>query len=163
MAKTWDEAVKTALEIYLHRDNYAYFYGAKGQVLTDDLMTYLWNAEPKYFAKYNETDRKRIFNYSRGKIGGDCSWFVGKCIGDMTWSGGIWSKCYDINPDVFKGVAGSVVYKPGHIGIDIGYGFYLHTPSELHTVELGRFKEWTVDWNWCGKHSYIDYNGADNR
>lgn len=161
--KTWDEIIKKALEMFLHSDTYAYFYGAKGQVLTDNLMEYLWNTEPEYFKKYTDADKKRIFAYSRGKIGYDCSGFIGYLFGDMTWSAGIWEHCYDKTDNVYEGVAGSVVYKPGHIGVDIGYGYYLHMPSEMHSVCLGRFKENTVDWKGSGKHRYIVYTGADNR
>lgn len=159
----WDDVIKEALEMFLHSTNYAYFYGAKGVILTDITMNYLWNAEPAYFSKYDEAMKKRIFNYSRGKIGFDCSGFVGKLVKDMTWSGGIWEHCYDKKTNLYLGDAGSIVYKPGHIGIDIGYGYYLHMPSELHSVELGRFLENTVDWRGCGKHDNVDYTGANNR
>jgi hypothetical protein len=32
------QAIKRGLDAYRHRDRYAYFYGAKGQVLTDATM-----------------------------------------------------------------------------------------------------------------------------
>lgn len=166
MAKTkikWDDAIKTALDMLEHADKYAYFYGAKGAELTDYVMNYLWNSEPVYFSRYNEQQKKEIFDYSRGKIGFDCSGFVGKCVDDMTWSRGIWDHCYDKKVDVFQGVAGSIVYRTGHIGIDIGYGFYLNMGRELHSVELGRFKEHIISWEGCGKHYNIDYTGANNR
>lgn len=35
--------------MFYHRDEYAYFYGAKGQVLTDEVMNTLISLEPAYF------------------------------------------------------------------------------------------------------------------
>lgn len=161
--KTWDNAVKQGLSIYLHKDNYAYFYGAKGQVLTDAVMESLWNAYPSHFGKYNASEKKKIFNYSRGKIGYDCSGFVGKCVDDMVYSGALIEHCPVKAPSLAEGVAGSVVWKPGHVGIDIGYGFYLHFPSEMNTCTMGRFVENTIPWEKSGQHGNIDYTGADAR
>jgi len=53
MAKSWFQVVKDAIQMYKDRDKYAYFYGAKGQVLTKKVMENLWNAEPGYFKKYS--------------------------------------------------------------------------------------------------------------
>lgn len=161
--KKWDDVIKVALDMLEHSDKYAYFYGAKGQRLTDAVMEALWKAEPVYFSRYNAQQKAAIFEYSRGKIGFDCSGFVGKCVGDMTWSRGIWDHCYDKKTDVYQGVAGSIVYKTGHIGLDIGYGFFIHMGREMYSVELGRFKENTVKWEGCGKHRNVDYAGANNR
>lgn len=162
--KTWDEVVKAALEIHLHKDQYAYFYGAKGQVLTDAVMNALWNAEPKYFKKYTAAQKKAIFDYSRGKIGLDCSGFTARVTGCNTWSGEQWNRCTNKKTDLALGPAGSLLYFPGHVGLDIGYGYYLHFPSEGKSCELGRFKENTCPWTGTGMLTgYIDYNGATNR
>lgn len=162
--KTWDEVIKDALAIHLHKDKYAYFYGAKGQVLTDSVMEALWQAEPAYFKRYSAAQKKAIFDYSRGKIGYDCSGFVGAVTGCMMYSGAQWDKCTVRSTNLAKGPAGSLLYKPSHVALDIGYGYFLHFPSEMHSCELGRIKENTVPWTGTGMLTgYIDYTGATNR
>ena len=159
----WYDAIKTALYILLHASDYAYFFGAKGQVLTDSVMEALWNAYPNHFSRYTAAEKKRIFNYSRGKIGYDCSGFVGKCVGDMVYSGALIEHCPVKARTIAEGVAGSIVWKQGHVGLDIGYGFYVHFPAELHSCELGRFSENKVPWERSGQHKNLDYTGADAR
>lgn len=162
--KTWDEVIKYALAYHLHKENYAYFYGAKGQVLTDDAMNRLWAAEPGYFSRYSDGQKRMIFDWSRGKVGLDCSGFIAKITGCNTYSGAIIGKCTQISTDISSGVAGSILWRPGHVGIDIGYGYYLHFPSELHSCELGRIREDTISWEKTGLLTpYIDYKGADAR
>ena len=159
----WYDVIKEALRMLQHKDEYAYFYGAKGQILTDAVMEALWQAYPEHFSRYTAADKKRIFDYSRGKIGYDCSGFVGMCVGDMVYSGALIEHCNYIAPSLADGVAGSILYKPGHVGLDIGYGFYLHMPTEGHSCELGRIREMVVPWTKSGQHRNVDYTGADAR
>lgn len=167
MAKrTWDRAIKNGLLAYVNRENYAYFYGAKGEVLTDEVMDRLWKEYPSYFSQYTLSEKKRIYNYSRGKIGYDCSGFTGYvCTGDKSYSTAQMENCnYVTTPPL--GVAGSILYSTfnntgRHCGIDIGYGYFLHMPKEMSTIELGRI----ADFNWevSGESKFIDYTGATNR
>jgi len=163
MSKTWDEVVKKAIEIYLHKEEYVYFYGAKGERMTDETMNALIEAEPGFFSKYS-TSQIRIFkDGARGKIGLDCSGFVALCSGVNTWSGGLIDACHDISSDVYQGVAGSLLWLPGHVGIDIGYGYGLDFPRMGSTCELFRHTEGRRAWQKCGKLNAVDYEGADNR
>lgn len=161
--KTWDEVVKKALEVYLHREEYAYWYGAKGQVMTDSTMNALIAAEPEFFSKFTPYQIRQFKDYARGKIGLDCSGFVALCTGINTWSGGLWEACNERYPSVYDGVAGSLLYMPGHVGLDIGYGYGLDFPRMGATCELFRHKERERSWTGCGKLTGIDYSGADNR
>ena len=161
--RTWDEVVKKALEVYLHRDEYAYWYGAKGQVLTDSTMRALIAAEPEFFSKYSNAQIRQFMDFARGKIGLDCSGFVALCTGINTWSGGLWDRCYDRSSDVYQCVAGGLLWRPGHCAVDIGYGYGLDFPRQGSTCELFRHKEGKRDWTGCGKLSGIDYSGSDNR
>lgn len=161
--KMWFDAVKVALDIMNHRDKYAYFFGAKGEILTDEVMERLWRQYPEHFSRYTAAEKKKIFDYSRGKIGLDCSGFAGLCVDDMVYSGALIDHCPVKARTIADGVAGSVVWKQGHVGLDIGYGFYLHFPGEMRTCELGRFIENTVPWTRSGQHRNIDYTGADAR
>lgn len=162
--KTWEQVIKDGLYYLVHSDRYAYFYGAKGQRLTDAEMNYLWSAEPDYFKKYDEAAKKKIFDYSRGKIGFDCSGFIGIITGCRTWSGAIWTRCTDKSENLFSGPAGSILWKPGHVALDIGYGYFIHFPSEMHSCEMGRISENLNFFQGTGLLSaYIDYKGADTR
>ena len=91
--------------MYVNRDAYAYFYGAKGQVLTDQVMTNLWNAEPAYFRRYTAEQKNQIFNNSRGKIGYDCSGFACKVTGETGYSASIYAK-RTVETSLAEGVAG---------------------------------------------------------
>lgn len=164
--RKWDDVIKDALCKYLHRDEYAYFYGAKGQKLTWAVMENLWNTYYNSYFKerYSEKDKADIFSFSCGKIGYDCSGFITAITGCSADSYSIFAKCTGKSTDLSKGVAGSLLWKPSHIGIDIGYGYYLHMGREKFSVELGRLNEKTVDWQKCGQlTSYIDYEGSNNR
>ena len=70
---TYKDIVNAAASLYANRNKYCYFYGAKNVVLTDERMNALWDAEPGYFSRYTKTQKESIFNYSRGKVGLDCS------------------------------------------------------------------------------------------
>ena len=159
---TYYEVIKKALRMLYESGKYAYFYGAKGQVLTDETMNALISAEPTYFAKYTTQQLEEIKAYSRGKIGYDCSGFVSAVVGVENYSTGHYHAGAEKTTPLL-GTEGNGLYttfggKGRHVGIDIGYGFFLHMPSEMHTVTLGRI----ADYNW--EHSFhfanVDYKGA---
>ena len=159
----WDDVIKEALSILQNSTKYAYFYGAKGEILTDEVMNRLLVQYASYFKKYTAAQIRQIKDYSRGKIGYDCSGFVGHCVKDMVYSGALIQHCPVIAPTLADGVAGSILWMNGHVGLDIGYGYFLHFPSEMHTCELGRIKEGKVPWTKSGQHRNVDYTGADAR
>lgn len=162
--QTWDAVIKQALSKLEHADQYAYFYGAKGEVLTWNVMNRLWNAEPEYFKRYSERERADIFAYSFGKVGYDCSGFISAITGCYADSASIFARCTGKTDDLSKGVAGSLLWMPAHIGIDIGYGYFVHCGKEMHSIEIGRLSEKIIKWQKCGQlTSYIDYTGASNR
>lgn len=167
-------AIQRGLDAYRNRAAYAYFYGAKGQVLTDAVMDALINAEKDYFSKYTAEQIRQIKNNSRGKIGYDCSGFVGwVCTGDRQWSTGQINNCSLITTPR-DGVAGSLLYttfggKGRHIGLDIGYGFCLDMGYEStdaavregrDSVRLTRISE--TAWEKSGRSRVLDYTGASN-
>ena len=167
------EAIKRGLNMYRHRAQYAYFYGAKGQRLTRQVMQNLIAAEPGYFSKYTKEQLEQIMRNSEGKIGYDCSGFVGECTGDRQWSTGQINNCSLITTPR-DGVAGSILYttfegRGRHIGIDIGYGYALDTGYEStdavvaannHSIRLTRISE--TAWEKSGRTRLLDYTGATN-
>lgn len=167
MAKrTWDRAIKNGLQAYVTRTNYAYFYGAKGEMLTDVVMDRLVSEYPDYFKQYTKSELQKIYNYSRGKIGYDCSGFTGwLCTGDKNYSTQQLNNCKVVTTPAL-GVAGSLLYTTfggtgRHCGLDIGYGYFLHMPKEMHTIELDRIADFR--WEESGESKYLDYTGATNR
>ena len=164
LMRTWDQVIKDALYYHLHKDDYAYFYGAKGEKLTDSVMDYLIAAEPEYWKRYDEATMKKIRKYSKNKIGFDCSGFIARVTGCNAWSGSIWQRCTHKSTDMYSGPAASILWKEGHVALDIGYGYFLHFPSELHSCELGRISETGDFFKGTGMlTSFINYEGATNR
>ena len=153
--------LRRAYNLYLNRDNICYFYGAKGQVMTDAAMDALIKAEPEYFAQYSEDEIKKIRKYSKGKIGYDCSGFVGACVGVMEWSGALWSHC--VNKTTVKQCkAGSILYRKGHVGIDLGYGMAMDVPKEMHSIEIFRNSPSDRKFTGAGEYYLYDYSEANN-
>lgn len=154
---SWTTVVKNGLNMLVHSGEYAYFYGAKGEKLDRETMERLYTTYQNRYAGWSTDEKERLFAYCEGKIGYDCSGFVGVLTGDMSYSGAQIGHCL-IKTTPQGGVAGSVLYKNGHVGIDIGYGYFLHMPSEFRTIEIGKISEY--DWEKSGEHGYIDYIGA---
>lgn len=154
----WYVIVQAALAVYANADNYAYFYGAKGEVLTDARMEELWNAYPNHFSKYDADMKRYIFNYSRGKIGYDCSGFVGALVGDASGSSQLIAHCPSVSTDYLSCAPANILWKEGHVGIAIGYGFCLHFPSEGHSCTLSNIN--SVGWTKSGYHKNVNYLGA---
>lgn len=172
--QSFTEAIKNGLNAYRHRDEYAYFYGAKCVVLTDPVMDALIAAEPNYFKKYTPEQIAQIKRNSRGKIGIDCSAFTGWiCTGDRQYSTGQINNCSKITTPR-EGVAGSLLYttfggRGRHISLDIGYGYCLDTgyestdavvASNNHSIRLTRIAE--TAWEKSGQSRVLDYTGATN-
>lgn len=167
------EAIKRGLTMYRWRENYAYFYGAKGVTLSDSVMDALIAAEPEYFKKYTPEEIRQIKKNSRGKIGHDCSSFTGFCTGDKQWSTGQINNCSRITSPK-DGTEGSLLYTTfggigRHIGLDIGCGFcldmgYESTDENIRlkrdSVRLTRISE--TAWEKSGQTKVMDYTGATN-
>ena len=159
---TYYQVIQNALNMYLHRDKFAYFYGAKGQVLTDAVMQTLVQCEPNYFAQYSTEQMQQIYNYSRGKTGFDCSGFI-TFISRLT---GYSTSLYTTSQNKttpHNGTEGNILYTEfngsgRHIGLDIGYGYYLHMRKELNSVEFGKISDYA--WEHSGQLYGIDYTGA---
>lgn len=162
--KSWDQVIKEALYMHVHKDEYAYWYGAKGEKLTDAVMLSLIEQEKDYFSRYSEAELKKLMRWSKNRTGFDCSGFIGKITGCNTYSGAIWSRCSKKTADLYAGPAGSILWKPGHVALDIGYGFGVEMAAEGSSVEMFRISEQYNRFQQTGQLvTYIDYTGATNR
>lgn len=156
----WDEVIKSAMYMYVHRDKYAYLYGTDGETGSDALVDRQVATYPAHFAGM---DINAIKANVRGKTCYDCSGWIHTLFGapDMS-SSGVIADCSFTTSDLVAGVAGSVLWKSGHVGLDIGYGYCLDIPTELQTIRLQKISEY--DWIKSGRwEKYCDYTEAENR
>lgn len=159
--KTFDSIIKKAWDVYMNRDNYCYLMGAKGQkIVSRSQFDQIVSWSPEHFSRYNKTQLDEIYNYCLGKTAFDCSGFIYYLTGDYNYSAIQWSHCTQ-NKSLADGVAGSILYKTGHIGIDLGYGLFMHFPIEMHTAEIGWIRNYS--WTHSGLHKDIDYTGSTNK
>lgn len=166
---TWEKVVETAKSIYKERENYAYFYGAKGQVLTGPVMDTLIASEAGYFARrYTDQQIQAIKNYSVGKIGLDCSGFVCYVLekvgaitrDEWTYSTALIGRCAVQRPPLEIPAAGILYRCPAstgrHVGIDIDHGKFLHMAREGCSIEMG--DNHGGYWEIGGCYPAIDYS-----
>lgn len=174
--RTWKEATRNALRLYVtQKDKYVYFYGAKGQVMTEKTMDALIDVSPAYFAKYSATEIEQIKRNSLGKIGYDCSGFTGwGCTGDKTYSTGQFGHASYKTENLASGVAGSLLYttyggRGRHIGIDVGGGYFMDMAYESTDkniaegkagIRLCKISDNVVPWEWSFQSAVVDYTGS---
>lgn len=129
---TYYEVIKKALYMFYHRDEYAYFYGAKGQVLTDEVMNTLISLEPAYFQSIQHRNLQliklsRVVKSDLIVAASYLPLWVCKITALDTIMMG------QKNNTAFRHRRKRVVFifggKGRHVGIDIGYGFFLHMPK----------------------------------
>ncbi len=153
--------LRNAFKLYVNRDKYAYFYGAKYELLTDKLMNELINIYWKeHFSRYSKEELEGIRNYSRGKIGMDCSAFITQ-ISRLQGNSQMQYNATVNKTRVEDGKAGTLLYKTGHVGIDIGYGYCMHIPIEKHTLEIAKIQ--AIGFTNSGEIPDYDYSEANNR
>lgn len=157
---TWDRVAKNAFQMYQDREKYAYWYDAKGIILTDEAMDYLISIHPEHFRRWSAAELEALKAYSRGRIGYDCTGFIWAVTEHLV--GGSADVIYRNSPKKWTNTvdnwSGTMLHKPGHAGLDIGYGWGFHMPLEGHTVELvhSRAYDWTDACTLAG----INYDGA---
>ena len=158
--RTGLEVSQRALEMFNEREKYAYLYGAKGELGTEEFIRYMFKQYPAYFSKYSAEQLEQIVEYSKGKILYDCSGFVCHCAGIPTsYSGKLMSECTKHTTDTKEAQAGWLAWKTGHVGIDRGDGTFLHMYKELETVVADRFSNY--DWQKQGRLRGVDYSYED--
>lgn len=158
------KVIQNALHIYYKRDEYCYFYAAKGQRMTDVLMDALIQCEPEYWKRYTPEKIRKIKDFSRGKIGVDCSGFINLCTGQEKYSTAYYEQTLNKTTPA-NGTEGNLLYTTfggtgRHVGLDIGYGYFLSFDKELETCKFGKISAYR--WENSGQLSDVDYTGAKN-
>ena len=161
----WADVVGNAVNMMENRDKYAYWYGAKGQVLTREVMKQLVAAEPNYFSRYSSKKLKELMDWSENRIGYDCSGFINAITGQTNYSTGYFEESVN-KTDPVSGTWGNILYtthggKGRHIGLDIGQGRFLHMPKEGESVTMGIIR--LYDWEASGQIKGVSYYLTGNK
>lgn len=151
--------LRAAFKLYVNRYRYIYFYGAKGELMTDPVMNQLIETYPEFYGKYSPEEIEEIKKNARGKIGVDCSGFITLISGIYGSSAMLWEKCTD-KTTPRDGKAGYMLYKKGHVGIDIGYGYEMEIGRVNCTFEINKISD--RDFVSSGALPNYDYGKAVN-
>ena len=168
MIYNWSKMINRALWLYTQRAGITYCLECAGEVAGRDKA--VENRFKYYYGtpEWQPTDSadiawKKWLTVNNGKMCFDCSGYIDWCMGYegihkySSWSFGGMTK----NPSLAEGVAGSVLWKEGHVGLDIGYGASLQIGSYGNTIRLAMIG----DDPWTSSHliTGVDYAGADAR
>lgn len=173
--KRWNICCQNALMIYANRERYAYLYGANGEIGSDELVDRLWDMYSDHFYRsvtLNGYTKKQLKNHVRGKICLDCSSFICLVTQNDTTDITKLGVTTDYNSDGLRklfvvkrmpkdGTAGSVLWKPGHVALDVGYGICIDFGNEfldcrMYQLDGKGFVE-------SGELSYVDYTDTNSR
>ena len=151
------KVIERAYGFIANRDSIAYLYGGDGRICTEEYF-YQWLL--KYPKRIKEEDVERIKDFTVGKRIFDCSQLVVDCIGspDMN-SLTLIRTCNPVTEDLSAGPEASVLWKPGHVGLDLGAGYALDIPCEGQSVRVRKLSE--GGWKKSGQiWKYVNYTGA---
>ena len=172
--QTWAKNVKNALQMagaqlaaLTAGDTapYCYIYGGNGEVMTEKRVRALVKryAKPHFDDLFKRTGKTvdDLVQYCDGKRGLDCSGFICLVTGaqqDLNSYGLINACKMRVQPSA--GVAGSVLFKPGHVALDLGAGMCAEFVEEFKDMQINRIAErgFTIS----GQLPWIDYRGASN-
>lgn len=171
--KRWNIVNQHALLIYANRNKYAYLYGANGETGSDALVDRLWAAYPDHFKKFvldKGYTKQQLKDHVRGKICLDCSAFI--CyvtqVNDFAklrvvndYNSTSLRQHFAVKRTPVGGTAGSVLWKQGHVALDVGYGICVDFGCEfadcrMYALDGAGFAE-------SGELNFVDYSGTNAR
>jgi len=179
MIYNWSKMINRALWLYTQRAGITYNLECAGEVAgrdkrVEDLWKYYYQ-QPEWHDKIGasvigwypkmptQTAWERWLLTNKGKMCFDCSGYIDWCMGyeGIHKYNSISFGAMPKQESVSKGVAGSVLWKKGHVGLDIGYGACLDIGSYGGTINLSMIG----DKGWTSSHliTDVDYTGADAR
>jgi len=149
----WDFVRTNAVRLYANRESFAYLYGGNGEYIKDkdaarNIVNKMWAAYPAHFKKA-VTDaghsRDELIEHIAGKRVMDCSALVCYVSQGTNWgklgvrydlnSSGLISVCSDITTPS-KGVCGGMLWKSGHVSIDVGGGAFVEAANEFLDIRM---------------------------
>ena len=177
----WYEMLQRLFFLYDNKEGITYNLGCSGEVagrdkIVEDNFKYYYSStkpgEEKWhdvignsIPGWKETDTadqawKKFLKVNKGKMCFDCSglvcWICGY-EGRHVWSS--WT-LGSMKPEttVSGGVAGSCLFKPGHVGIDFGFGQAMDIPTYGQSLRIRSNKD--GGWTKSVQINGIDYTGA---
>lgn len=179
--KKWYHVVRDARLIYLNRDRFAYLYGANGEcpktrAAAKKLVDGLWATYPTHFEAYvtqKGKTRDQLIDHIVGKICYDCSSFV--CAVTQS-EGDIYALKIktDYNSTTLhslatdrttpaKGLWGGMLWKQGHVAIDVGNGLAIDFGAEFADVREYRMSDpASTQFVDSGRLPWVDYRDGIN-
>lgn len=168
----WDYVRTNAVRVYGDREHWRYIYGGNGELLAtrsaaENFVRRMWAQYPAHF-KQTVTDTghtiEQLIDHVTGCRVADCSGLVclltqginpnaPKTPYDMA-SGSLYSVCTDITTPR-KGVCGGMLWRSGHVGIDVGGGFEVEASNEF--VDLRLLKISDTKFSKSGRLPWVDY------
>lgn len=149
----WDYVRTNAVRVFGDREHWCYLYGGNGELLAtkgaaEAFVRKMWNAYPSHFrSTVTATGHtiEQLIDHVTGCRVADCSGAV--CLltqgvdpnnptvkYDMT-SGSLLSVCHDVTTPK-AGVCGGMLWKTGHVGLDVGGGYEVEFSNEFVDVQL---------------------------
>lgn len=179
--KKWNHVMRDARLTYLHRDEFAYLYGANGEkpmsyAEAKYLVDELWGMYPTHFEEYvinRGYTKKQLIYHIIGKKCFDCSAFVCAVTqyeGDFRdmvvlkdYSSFSLRQQMNNETTPLDGTWGNVLWKSGHVGIDVANGFVVDFGAEFADCRMYRIQdEEAPKFEVSGQLPWVDYTGASN-
>lgn len=168
----WDYVRTNAVRVYGDRERWRYVYGGNGEFLAtrgaaEAFVRRMWNAYPAHFkATVTGTGHTvdELIDHVTGCRVADCSGLV--CLltqgidpndprtpYDMA-SGSLISVCHDITTPR-TGVCGGMLWRIGHVGLDVGGGYEVEASNEFVDLRLLRIS--STKFTKSGRLPWVDY------
>lgn len=156
----FNEYLIRALDVFNDRHNTTYCLGASGEKVGSKKIKDLYEY---YKAAYSLKPYSEWLAENEGKRCFDCSGFLDYIFvgeGNHAFSSWEWKNIGIPNESISKGVECSILWKPGHVGLDIGHGFYIHFPNWNRGCEFGKISDNNFTHSLLCPN--VDYTGANN-
>ena len=171
--KRWNYMIKHALRMFMEKEKFAYLYGANGEVGNDALVDAMWDAYPYHFQEFvadKGYTKEQLKDHVRGKICLDCSSFI--CYISQNenyeelrvvrdYNSAMLKDAFAVTRSPAAGTAGSVLYKPGHVALDIGYGVLVEFAAEFVDMRMRELEG--AGFQVSGELPFVDYTGTSAR
>lgn len=135
---------KALAEYAIKKKGTPYFYGSKMTKLTESFMSAMHRSYPNVVtSNYMAKARSK---HQVGKVNVDCSGLIGAYRGIQIGSAQLYSSAKKRMPisDVNHFAVGTVLWKPGHVGVYIGNGKCV----EAKGIDYGTIESRVSDTNW---------------
>lgn len=152
-----NDVVRKALEFLVNPNQYGYCLGAQGERLEE------LGEKIRYYYKMSTYEYAMKYHYNMDTRMYDCSGLVNHCVGlSRNYTSRDYGlKAWKPSTDLKGGRAGSVLWKKGHVGIDVGHGFVVEIRNEGSRPSISRISD--RDFTHSVEVPCVDYSNVNNR